>query len=456
MKPKVLLVNPWIYDFAAMNLWSRPLGLLRVAEYLSQFDIDLTFIDCTDSFKRIRTFGNGNYFRTVVEKPEILRSFPRDFARYGISLEDFIERIRVRGPFDIVLVTSIMSYWYPGVQKVIEILRGLSPGSPIVLGGIYATLYHDHASRHSGADILFMGGISADLLQAEQGRSQDNPQKETLKEILDRAGIGLTKTGPPRPYYKLPLYEKLPFAPIMTSAGCPYSCAYCASFSLSPAFIQRDPSDIIHEIEALSTLGVRDYAFYDDALLVNADAHIRVVLTHIIKSGLNVRFHCPNGLHARCIDEDLARLMKSSGFTTLRLSLETVNATRQQQTGGKVSTDMFMRAVRNLKKAGFTKNETGAYIMYGLPGQEFNEVDEGVEFLKHLGVRIYLSEFSPIPGTSCWRDLVSQGTLSDDIDPLLTNNSVYAALYSGYSMTAIQTLKKKVLNYNRLPDQSRF
>lgn len=50
MTLKILLVNPWIYDFAAFNLWSRPLGLLHVAEYLSSFDTKLTLIDCTDSF----------------------------------------------------------------------------------------------------------------------------------------------------------------------------------------------------------------------------------------------------------------------------------------------------------------------------------------------------------------------------------------------------------------------
>ena len=51
MKPRILLVNPWIHDFAAFNLWARPLGLLKVAEYLSAFDAELLFLDCTDSYK---------------------------------------------------------------------------------------------------------------------------------------------------------------------------------------------------------------------------------------------------------------------------------------------------------------------------------------------------------------------------------------------------------------------
>jgi len=51
MTIKCLLVNPWIYDFAAYNFWARPLGLLKVAEFLTQFNMKLFFIDCCDSYK---------------------------------------------------------------------------------------------------------------------------------------------------------------------------------------------------------------------------------------------------------------------------------------------------------------------------------------------------------------------------------------------------------------------
>ncbi|MDI6889520.1 MAG: hypothetical protein QMC83_01070 [Thermodesulfovibrionales bacterium] len=51
MKPRILLVNPWIYDFAAFNFWLRPLGLLKVAEYFSSFVTELTLIDCLERIK---------------------------------------------------------------------------------------------------------------------------------------------------------------------------------------------------------------------------------------------------------------------------------------------------------------------------------------------------------------------------------------------------------------------
>ena len=86
--------------------------------------------------------------------------------------------------------------------------------------------------------------------------------------------------------------------------------------------------------------------------------------------------------------------------------------------------------------------------MYGLPGQEFDEIREGVEFLKSLGVKINLTEFAPVPGTQCWDDLISSGTISQDIDPLLTNNSVFSRLFSGYDPEETEKLKLSVKEYN--------
>ena len=50
-----------------------------------------------------------------------------------------------------------MTYWYPGVFKLIEITKKLFKEVPIILGGIYATLCYEHAKKYSGVDIVFNG-----------------------------------------------------------------------------------------------------------------------------------------------------------------------------------------------------------------------------------------------------------------------------------------------------------
>ncbi len=448
MKPRCILINPWIYDVAAVNLWSRPLGLLKLAEYLSRFDLDMKLIDCTDMFKEKR-YGTGKYPKEIIEKPETLKDIPRYYARYGISVEDFKKTLKSHLPCDLILITSIMSYWYPGVQEAIRIIKTLSPDTPVLLGGIYATLFHSHALKNSGADHVYKGHINEGSPPLEKGDTGGFSDKY-METVIENLGCRLKRTNPPKPYYNLGLYQQYPFAPILTSSGCPYKCSYCASSVLYDGFLQREPSDVIKEIIALYGSGVRDFAFYDDALFFKADSHMKIILKELIRSGLKARFHCPNGVHARFIDDELAYLMKQSGFTTLRLGLETVNEERQVKTGGKIFNDGFASAVRVLRKHGFTKEHIGAYLMYGLPGQGFDEVREGVNFLKSLDVRIHLTEFSPIPETPCWEELKQKGIITDDMDPLLTNNSVFSFLFSDYDQKALKILRLDVKEYNGL------
>ncbi len=433
MNLRFLLINPWIYDFAAYNFWARPLGLLKVAEFLSQFNVDLFFIDCCDSFL-VKKFSTGKYHAEVVEKPSILKGIKRNYKRYGISETEFIEKLKKIGEIDLILITSIMAYWWPGVKRVVEIVKDLFNNTPIILGGIYASLYKNHAEKIINPDILYSGQLD-----------------ENFIEKIEKFGFNIKRISfSPKYWWQLGFYNSMLYAPILTSTGCPFRCPYCASSLLYESFNQKKITEVVKEIEELSKIGVEDIAFYDDALLYNAETHIKPILREIIRRKISVRFHTPNGLHVRFIDKELAELLKIAGFKTLRLSLETVDIKRQIETGGKVTNEELERAVYYLKESGFTSREIGVYIMYGLPDQSIDEVRAGVNFLKKLQVRIHLTEFSPIKGTYYWRELVKKGIISEDLDPLLTNNSIFFEIFSIYDKSDIEKLKIDVSRFNLL------
>ena len=48
MASDLILINPWIYDFAAYDLWSKPLGLLYIAGYLRECGYTIHLVDCLD------------------------------------------------------------------------------------------------------------------------------------------------------------------------------------------------------------------------------------------------------------------------------------------------------------------------------------------------------------------------------------------------------------------------
>jgi len=148
MQPRILLVNPPIYDFSAYDFWLKPYGLLRVAGYL-RGQADLALFDSLDRFhplappapaQRADAWERGQFYAQPVPKPALFATIPRTYRRYGLPrwlLQSFLVD---QSPFDVALIQTVMTYWYPGVQEVIEDIRTYAPHTKIVLGGVYATL----------------------------------------------------------------------------------------------------------------------------------------------------------------------------------------------------------------------------------------------------------------------------------------------------------------------------
>jgi hypothetical protein len=48
--PHILVINPWIDDFAAYDFWAKPIGLLLIAGILRTHGYRVSYVDCLDRF----------------------------------------------------------------------------------------------------------------------------------------------------------------------------------------------------------------------------------------------------------------------------------------------------------------------------------------------------------------------------------------------------------------------
>jgi radical SAM superfamily enzyme YgiQ (UPF0313 family) len=415
--PVLLLINPWIYDFAAFDFFARPLGLLYLASFLAHRGYEVHLLDCLGSPQaRAGACGTGRYPKEILPTPAALAGIPRRYGRYGIRESTFQTRLAALPRPDAILVTSLMTYWYPGVQAAIRLAREHFPGTPVILGGIYATLCPGHAREHSGADFFVSG-----------------PGEEVLVNQLTALGLtgpGGGHLGPPLPLDDLPypaldLLPHLPFLPLLTSRGCPLDCDYCASRLLQPRFWQRRPLAVVEEISYWQgRLGLIDVAFYDDALLLNPGNHLLVILEELARRGLACRCHTPNGLHARLITREVAQWLKRGNFITLRLGVETT-ALGPARLDHKLQAGELETALAHLKEAGFQQKEIGVYLLIGLPDQDEEEVVQSIRRVKKLGGTPALAQYSPIPGTALWDRAVAACRYDLSSDPLFHNNSLF-------------------------------
>jgi radical SAM superfamily enzyme YgiQ (UPF0313 family) len=435
--PHILLVNPWIYDFAAYDVWAKPCGLLLLAGILRAHGFPVSYIDCLDRFhpragpaSPAARHGRGPYLKTQLPKPSLFADVARNYSRYGIPVQWFRDDLAATEKPDLILVTSLMTYWYPGVAAAIRELRAAFPGVPVLLGGIYATLCPDHARQASGADAVFTGqGVERILsLVADYTGFSVNPR-------FDAANMDTW------PWPALDLQSEIAYAPLLTSLGCPYACDYCASKILQPGRRLRSPESVLEEIRHWhGRFGVRDFVFYDDALLVAARNHAVPLLEKIISAGLPLCFHTPNAVHIREITEETAALMARAGFVTLRLGLETLDFNSREM-DHKLQREEFFRAAACLKNAGFDADRVGAYLLVGLPGQDLETVAADIRMVKKIGIKPILAYYSPIPYTAIWPAAVSASRYDLNADPLYTNNSVLPCL-SAFDWKTLSRLKQ--------------
>ncbi len=436
-KPCCLLINPWIYDFAAHDFWAKPLGLLYIAAWLRKNNWKIYMIDCLNPHHPQMPFepqvrsatrkhnGTGKFFRQIIPKPSFLSHVPRNYYRYGLTYRLFLKELsRIPKP-DVILVTSGMTYWYPGVFAVINICKKMWPDVPVILGGIYATVCYEHAVEYSKADFVIKG-----------------PAEITLPSILEKMSYPKLECFSDSLYPAFDLLSPLDYVCILTSRGCPFHCAYCASNLLFPFFYQRSPKDVVKEILFWhQKFNVKEFAFYDDALLVNSEQHAIPLFKMLIKKKINANFHTPNGLHARFITAQIAKLMYQAGVKTVRLGLETASHKRYDQ---KLTREEFTQAVYYLLEAGFSPKQIGAYILIGLPEQNISEIEETITFVQKLGIIPRLAEYSPIPGTRLFKKAILNSEYDLINEPLTHNNSLLPCASKTFSFEVLNRLKRKI------------
>ena len=413
--PKILLVNPPVYDFADYDFWVRPYGLLSVAGFLrgkAEFTL-FDYLDRLHPFFAARkglesdSWGRGTFNFEKVANPDCLKDIPRHFRRFGLPRLVFRDFLAGQKPCDFVLVNTVMTYWYPGVQEVMDDIRRMLPDAKIVLGGNYITLCRRHAEKF-GADLLVEGndlGPLWNFLGLEPDLTQPG-----LWEAYGGLNVGVLKL----------------------SDGCPFECTYCLVPKVYGKFKAKPLQRSLAELELLIKLGAKNIAFYDDALLFDAKDVLLPFFNEVLRRDIKVNFHSPNAINARFVTKEIADLMIIAGFKAIYLGFESASREWQEQTGSKVFSEELADAVANLKSAGANPNDITAYQILGHPKTDLADLEESMRFVNRLGIRGMLADFSPVPGTP-------DGELCrkwvDMDEPLFHNKTAFPIILLGFDET---------------------
>lgn len=427
---KIAVINPYVTDFKLYDEWMHPLGLYFLLTLLKKNGHDVSFFNClqqsTNSSQK--KFNTGRFDYVEIEKPALYEEINRKYKLYGRPENELKEFLLSIPHPDLICVGSMMTYWAPGVMKTIKIIRELFTDIPIIIGGIAAQLIPDYFRAQINNCIIAgpLFTMSSNYLPISLTRALS--PEDSLIDALSM--------------------EKKSHGALLISLGCPLLCSYCASKKLQPHYISRPLPVITKEVEYMITqLGIEDFAFYDDALLFKPELTLIPFLEYVKRENFNVRFHTPNGLHLRFVNEELVLLLRQAGFKTLRFGYESSALKHHKDTCSKVFRDEAAKKINIIKKCGFLPSEIGIYIMAGLKEQTPAEVLEEMDFIGSLGVNVKPVFLSPVPGTLLFHDYVQQfpQLLSD---PLWHNDSFFITRLSGWDSDHVEEIRLRARRLN--------
>lgn len=166
MQRQPLLINPSYYEFGDYGYHEMPpMGLLKIARYLKNSAVNLQYLDCSlpmrltdtginlkEHYKSapfVRMVKCGNFKNEGIMKPQ---------KYYGLPHSQIRQAIREAKPTEIWL-TSGLTYYWEAMRDIARICKDEYPKVPLLVGGIYPTLYPDHADKELGADYIHIGPL---------------------------------------------------------------------------------------------------------------------------------------------------------------------------------------------------------------------------------------------------------------------------------------------------------
>jgi len=233
-------------------------------------------------------------------------------------------------------------------------------------------------------------------------------------ENLDDTGFPAWDLLKPLAYPPAPqgtFTRRLPVAPIIITRGCPFDCTFCAAHVMAGKKIRaRSPANVVDEIEFLvDRFGIQEIHIEDDNFSLNRKL-VKNFCLELLQRKTDVSWSCPNGLRLDSLDEELIRLMVDAGCYSIALGIES---------GSQRILDSMKKRLKltdiedkiNMIRKNSAISITG-FFMLGYPGETVKEIKETMRFSRKLDLdKVNFGAFMPLPGTTAFKELKSNGLL---------------------------------------------
>ncbi len=377
----ILLINPApTGTLKATGVLFPPLGLLYIAAYAEKEGHEVVVRD----------------FAIRRRKEDI------DFKKYdivGISTDTTRHRkaLQLAKKAKTIGCTVVMGGPHPGyvdeemlsTKRVDFIVRG---EGEITFSELVASLQGKDSALHSVQGISF-------LSKGEVVRTPPRP----FIENLDSLPLPARHLIPMEQYQRTRLGGR-PITPLITSRGCPYQCAFCASSHFwGTKMRMRSVESVLKEIEEIYyRYHFNAVAFVDDTFNISPK-RVMEVCRGIIDRKLDLWWWCLSRADLLLRNEAMVKEMVKAGAKSVFIGVESYNPRTLEELKKGIDVQNTVQAVEMLKRNGLEIH--ASYILGGLH-DDARTIRETIRFAKRLDTNVaQFSILTPYPGTAIYEQV---------------------------------------------------
>ena len=200
-----------------------------------------------------------------------------------------------------------------------------------------------------------------------------------------------------------------PFTIIYTSKGCPYSCIYCTVRNTK--LKKRSAENILNELRYLKEkFNVKTVSFFDETFTIDKDRVIAIAEA-IRREKLKIVWYC--NTRVDLVDRNLLKVMYDGGCRGISYGIESGSQEILDNAKKGTTVEQAENAIRWAKEAGI---KVYCSFMFGLPGENWNTVEETIRFVKRaLPTGAQFNVAVPYPGTELYRIAIEKGWIKEAI-----------------------------------------
>ena len=397
-----------------------PLGLLYLSGYLNEQKIQNHVFDATFSNRQEQLYFIEN------KKPKLVAIYTNLMTKINV-----IKLVKI--------LLSEEKYGFPkialgGPDVTYNLENYLKTGLHyIIIGEGEQTITELHQAISNKTDITKVTGIA----YLENDQLTKTPPRVKLKDLStlplpNREGIAIEKY-----LDSWKTHHGKSSMTISTQRGCPYTCKWCSTAVYGQSYRRRPAKLVVEEMGMLQKNYKPDSIWFVDDVFTVSHKWIKEFHEETQKQNIKIPFECIT--RAERLNDEILQLLKEAGCFRIWIGAESGSQKIIDAMDRRVDVTVVKDAIIKTNSIGI---ETGTFIMLGYPGEDENDINQTINYLKKANPTYFTITIAyPIKGTSLYaeieKDIIVQPDWETSTDRQIDFKRTYSRKYYDYAVRKV-------------------